>query len=463
MEEMTSCSDLDTRAPIHAVESQVIWQASNAPSYVLCKCGETGNNEESAHVLGLHHQDGEIRIWNFVGAVWLDGSHTIISYPKQLSGSLRIDYIPMFLHCLTDSVIAEHLDEVFYCWPEESPIVVEDQDGEVSILIALTFLRSLHVLCVRHLRRNFVRITDNLTGRIKGRILLGSHLVHNVLRGREDRVICQFGTISNNCVENQILKAALEKCARLVSEMPLMSRLDVVHQWIRTARMALADVEITKITLASFRGIWYGGMFQRYREPHAYAKMVLGAIGLDPDAAAPILNAAPKLVPPFALCTSELFERFCEVGLRSSGAIVDAGYTYRDSNLGTAFKVRPDFLVRHGKKSWIADAKYKVGWMNPLGSDFSTTGSLRGDVGQVVAYSRHIHVLRKLDSLTAEVLILYPEPILAAEWVARTPWFSKDGPLAASRILPDDFQDPMLCRAGVPVPCRRSVDRTKHR
>lgn len=451
----------DALSPIRAAESQAIWTVSDAPPYVLCKCGEAENNEQSAHVLGLHCQDGEIRIWNFVGAVWIDNNHALTSAPKPLFGGLRIDYIRMLLYCLTDSVVAEHLDNVFCCWPDEAPIAVEDQDGEVSILIALTFLRSLHALCVRHLRRNFIRITENLTGRIKGRILLGPHLVHNVLRGREDRVMCQFGTISDNCVENQILKAALERCAKLVSETPLMSRFGVVHQWIRNARMALADVEIRKITLASFRGVWYGGMFQHYREPHAYAKMVLGAIGLDPDAPAPVLDRTPKLVPPFALCTSELFERFCEVGLRSSGAIVDAGYTYREGNLGKTFKVRPDFLVRHGKKTWIADAKYKVRWTNPHENDFSTTGSLRGDVSQIVTYSRHTHVLRVLASLTVEGLILYPEPVLAAEWETRARWFGKDGPLAASRILPDDFQEPVLRRAEVPVPSRCFDDRTK--
>ena len=362
----TKCFRIDAPAPIRAVKSRAITMVSDAPSYVLCNSGEGENSEQSAHVLGLHEHDGEIRVSNFVGAVWLDDDHAIISVPKPLSGGLRIDYILMWLHCLTDSVVAEHLDEVFYCWPEEKPITVEDQDGEVSILIALIFLQSLHSLCVRHLRRNFVRITENLTGRIKGKILLGQHLVRNILRGRT--AVCQFGTISDNCVENQILKVALERCAKLISEVPLMSRFGPVHQWIRNARMALAEVEMRKIASASFRGIWYGGMFQHYREPHAYAKMALGGVGLDPDAAPPILDGTPKVVPPFALCTSELFERFCEIGLLSSGAKVRSGYGYRaGGDLGAAFIVPARLLIRHGNKTWIADAKYKARWQIRIG------------------------------------------------------------------------------------------------
>jgi len=275
-----------------------------------------------------------------------------------------------------------------------------------------------------------------------------------------DRAACEFNVISDNCLENQILKVALERCAKLISEAPLLSGLEVVHQWIRNARMVLAGVEVKKITLSAFQGIWYGGTFQHYRQPHAYARMVFSSIGLDPDATGPIIDGRPKALPPFALCTSELFERFCEVGLRNSGVTVEAGYGFgHDRELGDAFAIRPDFLVRRDRKAWIADAKYKPQWASQdIRSGVSARGSLRDDVFQVITYSRHSHVLESLGGLTPEVLILYPAAVPTESWRATSHWFGSHGPSTACRILPGDFLDPVLYRVPVPVPSLPSDD-----
>jgi 5-methylcytosine-specific restriction endonuclease McrBC regulatory subunit McrC len=103
---------------------------------------------------------------------------------------------------------------------------------------------------------------------------------------------------------------------------------------------------------------------------------------------------------------NELFERFCEVGLREvSDQEVWVGYKNR--NLGSDFTVRPDFLVTVNKQAWIVDAKYKRDWS-------WKDKNYRTDIYQVVAYSRHKKVLQLLLNLNSEmggkpeIVVLYP-------------------------------------------------------
>ena len=90
-------------------------------------------------------------------------------------------------------------------------------------------------------------------------------------------------------------------------------------------------------------------------------------------------------VPPFALCTYELFERYAEAMLRKVHGPLWVGYNEKENNLpGSRYWVRPDFIVRD--RGIVIDCKYKF---YPGVVDERE----RGDVYQVVAYSRHLGVL----------------------------------------------------------------------
>lgn len=112
-------------------------------------------------------------------------------------------------------------------------------------------------------------------------------------------------------------------------------------------------------------------------------------------------------VPPFALCTYELFERYAEVTLREQYEDnVWAGYHDRANNLGRdRYWVRPDFLLIGDGE--IIDCKYKC--LNPRLND-----NERADVYQIVSYSRHSGVLEKLSGSQdkpSKLVLMYPEVV----------------------------------------------------
>ena len=66
------------------------------------------------------------------------------------------------------------------------------------------------------LNRNMSYISENLNGKIRGRIDFSKHIKKNIAYGREDRIYCKYPSFSENTIENKILKKALEMSERLL-------------------------------------------------------------------------------------------------------------------------------------------------------------------------------------------------------------------------------------------------------
>jgi len=240
------------------------------------------------------------------------------------------------------------------------------QESHLMLLVIAAFLRALRDLCVRHFRRNFVRNQENLVGRMRGIPLISSHLRENVSRGRLDRAYCKYQSISHDCRENQILFAALVQCIRYLLRQPDIVGTEALWHWSSFCRTTLNGVSLQRVTSDFFNGLRYSGTFVHYRKPHVLAKMILRSLGSDPRGE---MSVETSEIPPFAICTYELFERYTEVLLRGRyGDALWAGY--KDRNLGpydlhgnkardNGYVIRPDFLLKTGDGKYILDCKYK--------------------------------------------------------------------------------------------------------
>jgi len=368
------------------------------------KQGEAKPSEtemEVAERLGLHLSGKEPTAGDYVGLVWWpghEGKTALCVKPKFK----KMDYLAMYLECLQHPDVAPHMDKCFFFWPEKPLIEIERSkiplDKAAAPFAALAFVRELHDMVRRNMRKNFIRQEENLTGRFKGRLLMSQHVRKNLLNGRPDRNYCQYGVISEDCRENQILLAALDRCARKLLQHDTVKKDANILRMIRVCRAALQGVTLRRhIHNRDFAGIRYTGTFIHYKRPHALARLILNSQELDPSVRT--ANETVKVVP-FALCTSELFERYCEVQLRKHEPwAVWAG----QENLGQYYKYRPDFLCAERQegegssvKYWILDAKYYRSYQNG-------TGKITEDnVQQLLKYSQHIPIRKKLLELAKE-------------------------------------------------------------
>ena len=351
-------------------------------------------------ILGLHPKGDGFAPGNFIGMVWIGESEN--------KAVLRVDskfptmnYIKMFAECVADSVIGEHIN-CLHLWADEDLINVEN-NNDFLLLTVIAFLRELNTLCKRHLRRHFLREQQNFVGKVKGKILISENLRQNIIRHRPDRIFCEYQSVSNDILENRILRTALEKAARCIAKYAKNKKYNLSNpqEWIRACRAHLNGVSTAHIKQRDFVAVRTRGVFAPYKRPLHLAKAVLRQFGFNPQQ-----DIKQTQTPPFALNSAELFERYAELKLRQQypqlirGQNIEGG-KYASDSFGVL--VRPDFYVT-GDEPQIMDAKYKrviVKNKNPI----------REDIYQVVAYSQHQELLNKMgcdNNQEIKLSLVYP-------------------------------------------------------
>ena len=351
-------------------------------------------NSKEKEILGLYAKGGGYAPGNFIGMVWIgEGeSRVVLRADPKFAG---MDYIRMFCECATDPKVSEHFD----CLHLEKGDLIDAPDSEdFSLLIAVAYLRELKALCSRHLRRHFLRERQNFTGKVKGKILAGENLRRNVLRCRPDRVYCEYQSVSDDILENRILRAALERAARYVASNKINTKsvqkeLPRVQEWIRLCRSRLCGVSIAPIRPRDFAAARKRGVFAHYARPLQLAKAVLRQLGFNPQTE---LNESAK-TPPYAINSEKLFESFAELKLREIHKNLQVQES-TDSDEEFSVNIIPDFCVAcdNGGDAHIMDAKYKDPAKAPE----------EADIYQVVAYSRHENLLKKLGSPAPDKITL---------------------------------------------------------
>lgn len=391
---------------------------------------------------GLNRERGSIELGFFVGVgrLPIDGSPVLNIGPRFE----HIDYAAMYARCAADPAVSAHLDRTFTVWPERDPVPVDTaQHDWFTRLLVYASLNATSTLCARYLRRGSVRVVENLQGRVKGRVLVGEQVRQNLSRMRPDRAVCSFSRFEVGIIENVILRAALEVGVSFLGRSPMPVDRAVLPA-IAAARAALSGVAVRRIHARDHLSARSTGVMAAYRTPLRLARAVLDHLGLNPENLN--VSSEPRDVPPFALCTYELFERYCEVLLRESHRDVEA-LVRREDNLGRSFKVRPDYLVHCEGQGWIVDAKYKKCWC------WRHEGH-RDDVYQVVGYSRHRDVLAKLKALGMKenglrIAVLFPASKDEEAWDGKKRLCDFAG--HAGRL--DDFDVPLI-RVPVLMPSR---------
>ena len=332
-------------------------------------------------------------------------NHPIIVNPRDFTRgttSFQIDYLQMYAACAGDPEVSRHLDQCLTLYADEAPVELEDAP-DWSLLIALAFLKELHDLVQRQLRRGFVQREADLRARVRGQIDINRYITRSLTRGHAEIIPCRFQEFQTDTLENRILRAGLTAARRLLDG---ATGLGTAWQiWARQADQALAGASITRVTHRDLHQARRTGAYRHYARPLDLAKAVLTRAGFDPNTP---LNTNKARIIPFRLLTYELLERYVEHQLRAcAGWSVWAGY--HDRNLGEKFKIRPDFIITNGDQKIIVDAKYKDMAAQSSGAPDSDT-SFRSDVYQLMAYSRHQEVkkLAPENINPTMVLLVYP-------------------------------------------------------
>jgi len=336
---------------------------------------------DNPRTLGLHWKDyGGIFPSHFIGAVNLprgDTNYPFVVGPRK--SFANVDYGTMFAAVLAApvNVTGMELHRLFGCDPDQ-PTIEADQLPQLTLLEVTAFLAMTARFVQRHLRQGFIRVQENLVGRVRGRILIGAQVRENLVRARLDKMVCEFQRFNLDTLENRLLKAALEVSARYVAATP--DAVPELQRWVHVIRSALASVPDYQPHPRDWSRIRNKGLMAAYATPLALARLVLTRLHLRPKGDA----AETGRTLPFFLDANRLFEGWVGVCLSRLHVCksVEGQSRNREFRLdGDLYSFRPDFVVEveeeeKPRRKLVVDAKYKQ------------EGPERSDLYQVIGYAR---------------------------------------------------------------------------
>ena len=210
---------------------------------------------------------------------------------------------------------------------------IADAYGAFEII---DFVSKAREICRKNLKRQSQRVEENLACKVKGRILVQKQIKYNVVKGQNHKTYCAYNRMSENILENQILKYALHLCGRH----PIG---DSLGEDIRFCMGTLSGVPLRKVSVADFMGLKNNGAYRQYKDALNAAKKVIGRYSLsysdqgsDSDQEKEITaKVTGGKVTPYFIDMNLLFEYYCRAIFRKA---VDE-YNKKPDNPGIPLKL----------------------------------------------------------------------------------------------------------------------------
>ena len=269
--------------------------------------------------LGLRDNKGQYKTSRFCGCCYLkdknrediigkDGERVILSLCKSRFENANANSNAV-LNMLDTIAFDEEFDE-YLCMdlPEGERLITYffDEDLIFADEIAkenrmLTYISFIHLVLnstKRGLMSKMVKRSENLTGKVRGKIDMKNQISKNIMRGRKDRIYCTYSEKSVDILENQILKYAL----KIISESKIAG-LKNLQRSISILKRRFSAVSDRKVTPAEIDRIILPSMYQNYKPMFQLAKVIISDISMYTTG-----SGSKKGLVPYAINMPLLFE-----------------------------------------------------------------------------------------------------------------------------------------------------------
>jgi 5-methylcytosine-specific restriction endonuclease McrBC regulatory subunit McrC len=363
-------------------------------------------DKQNPKYLALHQEfDGyevKLKSYYYIGYRWLDEENKeYIHISPKIHNGYQADYLKIFLICLKDPIVSKHLDETYKIFFNEKWIEPKSsKNDEITPLLILQFLQIVKNISTKGLKKGYVKVTENLTSKVKGKILINQTIKQNHFKNRVDKTVCNHQIFTVNCLENQILKTALLQCSRNLHGINNKE----ISKLLKLNLNSFELVNSKEVFNSDFAKIKHSPFFKEYKEALKLAQMIFKRFGFNLNSKNTNINHTK--IPPFYINMPELFERYVEVKLREKYKDnLKAGYGMGKGCKISIGELRPDFVVKN--KKLIIDAKYKY-WFK----QDDKNSNFKDDFQQLSLYGRVVKIRDDIglkDSFEeAKILFIYP-------------------------------------------------------
>jgi len=344
--------------------------------------------ENKVKYLGLNPHNYSVSY--YIGVDWLKDTHYILVKPKIAD----LDYIKMFMHCLKHPEILQFVKNIYH-FDFSKPRIEPDTQIEMdfNLFLIAHFLELVERIVKQGLKKNYIQIEENLSSKIKGKIIWSQQVKKNIAGAREDRVFCRYQEYGTNCLENRLLKKTLLMVQRYLKH---FDKEQTKSLFRKQNQILHAFEEISDdISYSQIKMLRVNSLYKEYVEAIDLAKKIMAKFGysfVNTDS-----KEEQKEIAPFWIDMSKLFELYVYSLLRD-----EYGKTIlyqKQGNYG-----QPDFLDIYNKL--IADTKYKEIYCKDSKYDIE-------DIRQLSGYARDCGILKKMninsDNEVVDCVIIFPD------------------------------------------------------
>ncbi len=241
----------------------------------------------------------------------------------------------------------------------ESNLGIVDAYGVFEII---DFVNKAKEICKKSLKKQSLRVEENLNCKVKGRILVQKQIKYNEVRGQKQKMYCAYNMMSENIKENQIIKYALHLC-RKKSGIG-----DSLVEDIQFCMNALCGVPLKKCSTSDFVGLKNNGAYRQYKEVLIAAKKIISRYSLSYENGATDNTGEVKAqltnhkVLPYFIDMNLLFEYYCRAIFRKAineynkekGTMITLSLESQKDSARLLFKCDSDYMKKYWR-NWQAD------------------------------------------------------------------------------------------------------------
>ena len=124
--------------------------------------------EESKKFHSYLKLDKEFKVGYIIGIEWLTNEFVLVVEPKIEN----LNYLSMFLECLKHPVVLNEInkdndEKVYEIFLDEKPVNLDATQFEITPLLIINFLYVVKNIIKKGLKKDYVKVKENLTNRIK--------------------------------------------------------------------------------------------------------------------------------------------------------------------------------------------------------------------------------------------------------------------------------------------------------
>lgn len=337
----------------------------------------------------------------YVGVDWLKKNESAIYVaPKLNEETKETNYFQMLFSCMMHSDIAGHSKSLYEIKFDEPYIEIDQKQDLITPLLMIRYLQVLKSVVRKGLKKSYYRVEQNLSSKIKGKVLVSKTLKQNILKNRPNKTTCNFEVYSINSLENKTLKSALKFSETYLEKYKQFS--NCFLPLISFCKPAFHEVDDVGFDLNLTKQTKMSAFYKEYKEALDLARMIIKRFGYNLKET----NEEVGHVPPFWIDMPKLFE-FYVLGL------LKKKYGKKIHFQAKAHYGEPDFLLITESEKMVIDTKYKKIYQN---NDQYHDRYNSDDIRQITGYARDKKILKHfgysdedVQNTVLDCLIIYPD------------------------------------------------------